>query len=470
MTSLVSFRSRMFTASLLAVALVFAACSTTVAPTATPGHEPTAGTEPTSSPSAATSTSTTTTTTPAVEPSATPQTLADRIAIAASDGAIYTISPDGTDRQQISTTDQAAPGSPLSPFYVWPFWSPDSRHLLLTGFTPDFSGGFESSLLRTLVAVPGSIPDLLYRDLPGTTGIGGVAHFPVWHPDSGSVALIANTGNGLSTFLVDVEEGVDIAISNGSPVYLDWSADGSHMVVHTAERLTLHTFDAAGSRTGLEQIGRGSVSYRVPKFSPSTDEYLYVDLVDDERRLLKGSISSGTTETIAEADLGNAFEWSPDGNRIAYGSGTRYGIYSQFSITSVEEGTAAVATDVPVRAFWWSPDSQKVLLATPTLQAATVTLQVMDVASGNMRTIATLDPSPEMAFVIEFFDQYAGNTQLWSPDSSRVVFSGTLRDDSASNTRVQFGDEEHEVWVFDVDGGSPPISLGRGNFGTWSPQ
>lgn len=401
-----------------------------------------------------------------------PAAASNRIAFASVDGAVYTVNPDGSGRRRISNSDPGLSGSPFGAYFTWPSWSPDGRYLLTTAFTSDISGGFETSLLRTAVDPPGAASSLLFRDIPGSTGIGGVAHFPIWRPDSKSVALIANVGDGLSTFLIDVEKGIATGISNGAPVYLDWSSDGARLLVHTAERLVLYEFDSTGSRTAAERIGVGSVSYRVPKFSPVSDDYLYVDFAGDIRGLFKGSPGVPDAELITEARANSAISWAPDGDRVAFADGSRAGFYESLRLIDLTGVTAEVTLDTPVLAFWWSPDGQRLLVALPGGERDNAALAVVDSRTGDVNLLGLIEPSPEMGFVISFFDQYAADLQLWSPDSSRFVFSGLLKDgliDDQAGTPVQLSDGEPGVWVFDPSGARPPLSLGAGMFGTWSP-
>lgn len=396
----------------------------------------------------------------------------NRIAFASADGGVYTISPDGSGRQRISPDGSTFSGNGRPSFFDWPTWSPDGRYVLLTVLTPSISGGFDTSLYRAPVEPPGAPPLLLYKDLPGTTGIGGVAHFPVWRPDGGAVALIANAGPELATFMIDIEESANSVVSTGAPVYLDWSRDGSHMLVHTLAELVLHDFDSSGSRTNFELIGDGSNSYRAPKFSPVSNDYLYIDAADDVRSLFKGSIGNVEPELITTARAGSAFSWAPDGERVAFADGNRAGFYDSLRVIDLAESAPDVIVEIPVLAFWWSPDGMRLLAVTLGEEPGSLALSVVDSRTGDVALLGLVEPTPEMEFVISFFDQYAADLRLWSPDSSLIVFAGVLSEglaDPDAGTVVQSNNGEASVWVIDPSGERPPVSLGFGSFGTWSP-
>ncbi len=479
MTSLKPFAGRTLLTVLSLIAVIGVACSSSST------HDPIATTPPatptvsssdgTSSPGAL-ATSTTVPDNPNQQNGTTseePEASTNRIAITSADGSIYTVDPDGSDRRRV-TLAGGEPGDRFAAFYGWPTWSPDGRYLLVSAFTPDIAGGFETSLLRLPANQFEMFQELLYRDVPGTNGIGGVPHFPVWHPDGGSLALIANVGQGLSTFLIDVEDGLGPAVSNGAPVYLDWSADGSHLLVHTGEVLVLHDFDPDGSRTGSQRIGLGSISYRVPQFAPDSDMFAYIDLAGGLRSLLVRTPedTSPTLSRLARAN--NSFAWSPEGERLAFADGSRAGFYESLRIIDPDgDPDNDVVVDTPVLAYWWSPDSQSILLVMPGGEPENAALAVVDAASGDVNFLGLIEPSAEMGFVIGFFDQYASDLRLWSPDSTQFIFSGVLKEGLAAEdagTQVQLGDPDSSIWVIDPSGVEPPLSLGAGGFGTWSPQ
>ena len=58
---------------------------------------------------------------------------------------------------------------------------------------------------------------------------------------------------------------------------------------------------------------------------------------------------------------------------------------------------------------------------------------------------------------LPYFDQYAQSHRIWSPDSSALVFAGTL------------ANGERGVWVQMDEEGVAPLSLGAGVSATWAP-
>jgi TolB protein len=117
-------------------------------------------------------------------------------------------------------------------------------------------------------------------------------------------------------------------------------------------------------------------------------------------------------------------------------------------------------TDNPVMAFFWSPDGSKLaFLALEAVNGRVGTRwYVWDGAA--TRQYAAFYPSRVLLRdYLPYFDQYAQSHRLWSPDGSAFVFAGVL------------ANGESGIWLQHVDeeGAAVPVSLGPGEFATWSP-
>jgi len=115
---------------------------------------------------------------------------------------IYTIRPDGTDRQKLAT------GSVVDP--VSPSWSPD-------GTAVAFSGRVGEDWFVYAMSLDGSEPVRLTADLPSPE-----ESQPAWSPDGSSIAFIAWKGAASGG-------GSGLDMENGGPFDL-WlmAPDGSH--------------------------------------------------------------------------------------------------------------------------------------------------------------------------------------------------------------------------------------------------
>jgi Tol biopolymer transport system component len=448
--------------------LVFmVACSSSADTSIPTAARPTATREPLPSPQPKAPLSTVV---PTASPTASTLWPQNRIAITSDDGSIYTVDPDGSSLFRVTEAPTELLDTVFATRYAWPVWSPDGQHLLVTMYTADAGGGFATALLRVSTESSENQPNMVYADTPGTQGIGGVPHFPAWRPDAGAISLIADVRGGLATFIVSSTGDFGPTVSNGGPVYMDWSHDGSYLLTHTSETLVLHSFNPEGGRTGARRIGNGSISYRTPDFSPVTNEYLYVEFVDGERSLFVGDPTSGETRKLITTGAASAFRWSPDGKHIAALHGSREDSYDSLDIISTENPISFFETaDTRYVAFWWSPDGKQLLLVSPSTVPNHVALSVLDTTTHKTRYVGQVQPSDEMSFVLSYFDQYATDLQLWSPDSSQIVFAGFL-DDRTDGSSSQAASDDSRIWVFDSTGTESPSSVGAGVFAAWSPN
>ena len=75
-------------------------------------------------------------------------------------------------------------------------------------------------------------------------------------------------------------------------------------------------------------------------------------------------------------------------------------------------------------------------------------------------------PSAESLTMFSFFDQYAYSNSVWSPDSSQIVFSGTIS--TPDPRRNGATPEEDKVYVLDLREGAAPREIATSRFAVWS--
>ena len=88
--------------------------------------------------------------------------------------------------------------------------------------------------------------------------------------------------------------------------------------------------------------------------------------------------------------------------------------------------------------------------------------RVVDVASGDVADLQEFRPAPDFVTYIQFFDQFAPSHQVWSSDSTRVVFAGDIA-----------GDGERlpdQAWVIDASGTVEPVALAFASEAYFVPQ
>jgi Tol biopolymer transport system component len=398
----------------------------------------------------------------------------NRIVLAAPDGHIYTVDPDGGRRTQISpVTGAGFPGGQ----FTWPVWSPDGGTVLFSSVLEAPTGGANVSLLRAPAA--GGEYVILYEDDPLSQGIGnGVPHFAMWSPDGERIALIAGASQELVTLLLDSETGQSLeGVSVGAPVYMAWSPDSRFLLVHLRDTLFLHQRGEGAERGRRSlQLSNPAQNYYAPQFAPRDNRFVFGDEIDGVRHLVM-RLSDG----ITAKDLGAApgilgFRWSPSGDSVAVGRGEESGLFESLSVVSPQGAPERELLKKRMYGFWWSPDGRKIAVAAASRSyRVSIDWSVIDVATGAETMLGTSLPSPEFEFVLSFFDQYGNASQMWSPDSKSFVVTGTmLKPPPVAQPGGELAPpprgQPEQVWVLDASGADAPKSIGEGFLAFWSPR
>jgi dipeptidyl aminopeptidase/acylaminoacyl peptidase len=217
---------------------------------------------------------------------------------------------------------------------------------------------------------------------------------------------------------------------------------------------------------------------QAPQWSPIDDRLLagilnedgMTDLViieDNSIQILK----AGLTDAVA-------YNWSPDGNYVAYRTVTARGQLSQVFVVDVVTGDAVGETLADgVISFFWSPNSEHlayITLATPrgsfnAHNPSTIPVSfdlqetegfawsVLDIQTGDARSYGAFLPTLEMVYVLSFFDQFSQSHRIWSRDSAYLVYSEIA------------GDDEMALNIIDARRpDSSPIFVADGVIGFWS--
>lgn len=260
--------------------------------------------------------------------------------------------------------------------------------------------------------------------------------------NAGGIVTDAESGTGL--------EGVKISFSNDrEPVYTDskgaWAVEGIRgpvAVTATADGVVfpIETRLVLGSD---EEVNFSAASSYTPP-SSSRIAYQYRKVCSSGTGCDKpyDIWTMGTTGSNKEQLTDNSGSdehptWSPDGERIAFGSdrgGKGYHIWMMKA-----DGSELTNTGVAGTQPFWSNDGKRLVY----------------VHEGNIR-IMTMDGNHKEVFTAG--EGYASSPQ-WSPEGSKIVF----------DLRASGGDETH-IWVMEADG-SHPTQLTTGHspnrYPTW---
>ena len=396
----------------------------------------------------------------------------NRIAVVGLDGQILSVKPDGTDPRQVS---------PAEGLFTWPTWSPDGTKMVFSGLVPDLNGD-QQVILYEYDAITEERRRIHVGE-PGFAGLlaDGVVHYPIWSPDSQQVAFIAVTRQGgLTLFLDDLGDSPDSEyVLDRGPLWMSWSQDSVHLLVHRAEGLFLVNTEGT---VVVSELGVRSTAFKVPAWKPAEQVVTFVTGAPGSAfTVQQADVAAerlGTPSVIKEVSPSAAFLWSRDGAHLAVVDassvvayrGAPVLVYRRLKILdSVEYGERGGVSD-NILSFFWSPDGTKIAYVTIPDGQGSLRWTLYDVDTGERTELVDFVPSTGQLTMLQFFDQYAYSHSLWSPDSRYLVFAGSLS--GGAVTAAMSGDPGHQgSHVFTVDTG-PTLEITTvvtGFLGFWSP-
>lgn len=381
-----------------------------------------------------------------------------QLAIAGADGNIHLYDPATSTTTQISTD-----GDNRFRRFDWPTWSTDGR-LAYFGVSVAEDDAYSLGIF-VQPAAGGEAAKVYSSNRENFT-------YAYWSPGDCPVgncrdlAVLASPNGAFFTLKrVRVSDRADpetTDLGEGAPFYWDWSPDGQSMLWARFSE-SLEVYDSAADEIALTYDETQGFQ-RAVDWSPIDNRLLSAVLNEDGTSDL--IIFKGQTRTPIAEGLRSvvAFEWSPDGQHIAYLDGQDGTLTVVDGATGKFVATPATATI----AFFWSPDSSKIAYLTlgqtnsgpaarPNFQAIILEWHVYDLATDSSFSLSSFVPTKTMIYYLSFFDQFARSHRLWSPDSRYLAYGEEL------------GDGSQQVSLVDVTTpGSAPQSIMAGAIGIFS--
>ena len=394
------------------------------------------------------------------------------IAFVNADGEVMTMTPDGLQARMISPAVEG--------FFTWPTWSPDANTIVYSGVIDD---GGELQLNLYASDNSGAGNRVLYASEPGEVGLlaRGVVHYPLWSPDGSHLAFIATTANGLSLFMDDLRDNPEARrLLDDGPLWMSWSQDSSSLAVH---RGVDHFLIGGEDLVTPQQLNIREIGYRVPAMHPVDGSLTLrtqpgaLNASVSSVRLDGPNVMSVTPLRRVEGEA--AFLWSPTGRHLAVAEATQYlmyrdtalRIYNGISVLTIGESQDVIELELPVLAYFWSPDGTKIVLVTLSERQTALSWALYDVESDERTRLVDFAPSAEQLTIFQFFDQYAYSHTVWSPDSSSIVFAGDLLTDSVTASLGGHpGHSSFHIVVVDVEPVAEAHVITEGIMGFWSPR
>ena len=359
--------------------------------------------------------------------------------------------------------------------YQWPTWSQGGE---LAYFCCDAAAA--QPFLETFVSVDGvTVGDVV------NVSDGAIFTYAAWSPRGCDASEGCRDLAVLQSLLGEGVFGVDIIrtgaeadiqrVGQGAPFYYSWSPDGERLLLQRNTR-SIGVYTVADDDIELYDTVPGV--FPAPAWSP-VDDRLLVGILNESRRSTDLAVLVGQKVEVLVDDLPGevAFNWSPDGNYVAFRTLGEAGGTPVTVIDTITGEIVATSGFDDAFSFFWSPDSRYVAYITfasprgsfnvsnftPTLEQLLMQedgLQwaVLDVTTGETRTYGSFIPTNEMIYLLSFFNQFAQSHSVWSPDSSHIVFS-----------EISIATAERQIAILDITRpDAVPFFIAEGVIGIWS--
>ena len=387
------------------------------------------------------------------------------------DSNIYTMNQAGQD--VVMVTDQSDLGSDLpdSATYFYPAWSPDGEKWAFVGYRRGDDRSVEASLytarydgsdLSRVFSEPGKQPFYVY-----------------WMPDSSNISLLSGV-TGDDRFVMDVvslDGSASREIGRGMPFYWAWAPDGESLIAHKSSK---PGSESQSTSLSLVEVGNTAVDtslnirpslFQSPVFSP--DGKYFVAGIENSAgggKLMLVKWPGDRSQIIDDIAGQTAFDWSPDGERIAYvsGSPTVYGMVGELTLIDLADIDNPVVSDTNasgVIAFFWNNVGDKLAYfsigstgnSDGVTQEFTLDLSVLEVDSGDIISLTSLRPTDAfMTQIVPHFDQYQRSSTIWSPNDRYLVINSITEDSGPG------------IFVIDATGNLQPRLANYGVMPFWS--
>lgn len=383
-----------------------------------------------------------------------------RIAYVGLDGNIYTSDPMGA--QRVAVTDDAGNTADIAIGYRQPTWSFDGGRLAFIGYVRGREGSIVTSVYN---ARPDGIDRVeVFRDktlLP---------FYLYWSPNREHISFISvQRSGGFELRIVPATGGRPQSVGSGQPIFWSWAPEGDFLVTHIGgsgieqpqmAKMALH--EIGGNRISEVELSAEPTYFQAPVFSPDGRSFVVASEQHSGRSSLVLSSTDGRHEQIlAELQGAATFDWSPQGNRLAYVDGQVTplgGIMGPLKIIDLVNTATIVnhqADNMNVVAFFWSPDGDKIAYFEPTVVQTeqgeswlAMNISILDVVKDKLIHLGSIKPT--QAFVrqvVPFYDQYQRSATIWSPDSKYIVVSAVASDDQPGVFVVPVADDSQPYFI-----------------------
>jgi Tol biopolymer transport system component len=357
---------------------------------------------------------------------------------------VYLIQIDGSGLRKLTTDPEMMAGSPK--------WSSDGSEVVFyempvrNTFAAHY-GGAGSSIVSVDVTTG--------RRTVHASGPGQNVSPQFIAPDR--IAYLARSGRATAALaFTSGEAGAPADVANPA-----WSPDGQQVVYHAGQMATMHHYSRTPGETAMGIDPRFELVYAsgFPAVSPDGGTVAVSERTPsgDRMALVMWDADGASPQRVYADDVTvMGLEWSPDGQRLAFGAGGFFGRRTsqpaQIMTIGPDGSDPKAVTMGPGNAGFpsWSPDGTEIVYRFWTDNEAGEGLRIVDVLTGKSRVLTTeYDTLP-----------------VWSPKGDQIIFTRYASDD-------RFNYDEFDIYTIRPDGsGIKRLTDSEGNdaHSAWSPD
>jgi hypothetical protein len=380
-----------------------------------------------------------------------------RLGIVADDGALITVRADGA---ELSTVAEAPPGGTVVQFA----WSPDATKL-----------AFSTTTSRAATLGVGDASGAA----PTVRSITTAPYHLAWGSSQARIGFLrVDTVDTVELATVDTAlAAAPVTVRSGAPVTAAWSPDATRLIAVVGEQIVLAPPDGPGRVLATRPGAGGTPAWlddstvliavdtgqdqRLVRLDVDTGATQDLLVYDGAITFLPDTTGARIAYQVVPADGGGGQGGRVSFPRRAQTAGDPPTVEDgALAVFDVATSTSRVVLDEPAQAFQWSPDGARLAFLDPQDETTSRWRFWTADPAANGATVdgPTFAPSATFVDLVQpYFDQLAPGTEWWSPDGSAFAFAG----------RVQGRDG---VWTTATAASAAAAFVHDGELVAWSPR
>lgn len=381
------------------------------------------------------------------------------------DGQIWVRDLDRDSELQVSRVPNL-PASSARTVCNWPTWSPDGENIAY--FAYRVANGEAQGTSVWVARADGSQAEPICH-MPA-----GGPIYQCWSPDAQRIAVLVQEGNQLYLRVLDVQQQREpITVAQGAPLYFVWLPDSSGLVANVGAGapplgessliwISLH----AGGAEPTTFARQPAAGFRAPAWSTALGGVTVALGRGDGAELSVHRDPAAGGERLCETAGSPAFVWSPDANKLAFASrpSPEYRAYDGISLYHLTGQRVEKVTSAPTLAFFWLPDSARLLYASMEMDSRLVHLHVVGTSTGLESDLGWFRASRDWLLLLAHFDQYSHAGRVSASTSGELLLASSSAQELGNGSVPTL----RQIILRPLGGGEDRV-VARGRLAFWRP-